>query len=93
MARILLEFVLPILLPSLLYALWLVAMQRRAETSGTEQRRWSDAPWIWLLALGLFFAALLTVALSVFSGDGIEGRYVPPQLENGRIVPGHVEPR
>jgi hypothetical protein len=68
MARILLEFVLPILLPSLLYALW-------------------------LLALGLFFAALLTVALSVFSGDGIEGRYVPPQLENGRIVPGHVEPR
>jgi hypothetical protein len=93
MSRILVQFVLPTLLPALLYALWLAAMRRRVEAAGDDHPGWSDHPWVWLLALGLFFAAIITIASAMFSGDGTEGLYVPPRIENGRIVPGHIDSR
>jgi hypothetical protein len=93
MARILVQIVFPILLPALLYALWLAAERRRLETAGTGQRPgWAEAPWFWLLALGVFFAGIIAVAVALFSGESIEGVYVPPQIKDGRVVPGHVEP-
>jgi hypothetical protein len=92
MGRILLQIVLPILLPTALYALWLVAERRRVEAGGTgKPPLWAEAPWMWLLALGVCFAALLMMALSLFGGDSTKGVYVAPHVENGEIVPGHVE--
>jgi hypothetical protein len=93
MARILVQIVFPILLPALLYALWLAAERRRLETAGGGQRPgWAEAPWFWLLALGVFFAGIIAVAVALFGGESIEGVYVPPQIKDGRVVPGHVEP-
>ena len=91
MGRILLEFVLPIMLPALLYVGWLVAERKRA-AGGTAPREIKDAPWIWLLALGLFLAALITLASAFMGGETIRGIYVPPQVKDGVIVPGHVDP-
>lgn len=94
MARIVFEFVLPILLPTILYGLWLVAMRRRAEAAGSDkQPLWVEAPWIWLLALGVAFAALITLALALFDGGPADGVYVAPRIKDGQVVPGHVEPR
>ncbi len=94
MSRILVQVVFPILLPALLYALWLTAERRRLEAAGHGGKtRWAEAPWLWLLALGLFFAGIIAVALSLFGGESVEGVYVPPQVQDGRIVPGHVEPK
>jgi len=92
MGRVLLQVVLPILLPALLYALWLAAERRRLEAVGGGRSRWADAPWIWLLALGVFFAGVIAVAIAVFGGDSIEGQYVPPQIKDGVVIPGHVVP-
>ncbi|MGQ0662514.1 MAG: DUF6111 family protein [Pseudomonadota bacterium] len=93
MARILAEFVLPIALPTALYVLWLAAQRRRAERAGKgEPARWQDAPWLWLVALGLLFSAVLTVGLALFGREEIKGTYVPPKLVDGEIVPGHVIP-
>ncbi len=93
MTRILVQVVFPILLPALLYALWLAAERRRVEAAGAGQRaRWAEAPWFWLLALGVFFAGIIAVAIALFGGESIEGVYVPPQVKDGRIVPGHVVP-
>ncbi|MBI3453261.1 MAG: hypothetical protein HY057_10660 [Rhodospirillales bacterium] len=93
MGRILFQFVLPIVLPTAIYLLWLAAERRRIERGGAgEKPRWQDTPWVWLAALGLVFAGLIAVAIAVFGGDMTEGRYVPPQLKDGEIVPGHVEP-
>ena len=93
MSRILLQVVVPILLPSVLYALWTLAERRRLAAVGSAgARHLADAPWLWLLALGLFFAGIITVALALFGGESIVGEYVPPQAKDGRIVPGHVVP-
>jgi hypothetical protein len=93
MGRFLIQVVFPIALPALLYALWLTAERRRLEAAGgVHPPRWVEAPWLWLLALGLFFAVIISVAFAVFGGESIEGIYVPPQVKGGQIVPGHVVP-
>lgn len=93
MGRILLQVVIPILLPALLYTLWLLAERRRFEAAGGRaQPRWAEAPWLWLAVLGVFFAGVITIALALFGGESIIGEYVPPQIKDGRIVPGHVVP-
>jgi Family of unknown function (DUF6111) len=93
MGRFLIQVVVPIVLPSALYALWLVAERRRQEAAGTGQPpRWAEVPWVWLLALGVILAGTIAVAIALFGGDSIQGVYVPPQVQDGRIVPGHVVP-
>jgi hypothetical protein len=91
MARILFEFVLPIVLPTILYGLWLVASRRRAEAVGGKLPLWVEAPWVWLLALGVAFVALLTLAIALFGGGSVDGVYVAPHIKDGLVVPGHVE--
>lgn len=93
MARILLQYVLPILLPSLVYLAWLVYENRRIAQGGAgTMRRWEDGPWAWLVGGGVVIAVLGAIGVAALSGRGKEGTYVPPYLEDGRIVPGHLEP-
>ncbi len=93
MWRIAVEVALPIVLPFVVYILWLGYERRRMERLGTgAPPRWQDAPFIWLGAAGLALAAILLVAGVLFGGEGTQGRYVPPQLIDGEIVPGRVEP-
>jgi len=40
MARVLLEYLMPVLLPTALYALWLIWQRRRAATAGTAVPAW-----------------------------------------------------
>lgn len=93
MARILFQVIFPIVLPALLYALWMTAERRRADAEGAEKRSWSSAPWIWLLALGVLFAGVIAVAVALLGGDPAGGVYVPPELRDGRVIPGHVVPK
>lgn len=93
MGRILFQFVLPIVLPTAIYVAWLVAERRRAQAAGDGTlREWRDAPWLWLVAMGVFFAIMVALASALIGGGSTQGVYVPPQLKNGEIVPGHVEP-
>ena len=93
MLRVLLEYIVPIVLPSLLYLAWLAYENRRIAQGGEGvSRRWQEGPWAWLFAGGVALAVAATLILSWWRGYGIEGRYVPPRVEDGRIVPGHVEP-
>lgn len=93
MLRVLLEYAVPIALPSLLYLAWLAYENRRVARGGEGVlRRWQEGPWAWLFAAGVVIAVLGSILLSTMGGPGISGRYVPPHLEDGRVVPGHVEP-
>lgn len=90
-------YVLPLVLPTVVYMLWRL-LSARHEPSGANQTGgatlaphddlWRDAPWLWLTLAG---AALLAVVLliGVFShGEPQSGHYVPPRMEGGQIVPG-----
>ena len=86
MIRVILTILLPLLLPMALYTAWRVLMGRVALTG-------SMTAWIWLAVAGLMLASLTLIAVSVDFGGAREGVYVPPHVgEDGRVVPGHVEP-
>ena len=89
MAREILTLVVPLLLPTALYLIWLRAT-RWADEGGTVP--WHKLPWVWLAAIGVVLTAIVLVVVTVGFGTETPGIYVPPQVENGKIVPGHIEP-
>lgn len=89
MPRELLTLFLPLVLPTLLYLVWLRAM-RWAQNGGAMS--WRALPWVWLGLTGVALTALVLFVVTVHFGTNVPGVYVPPHVENGRIVPGHIEP-
>lgn len=88
MLRILVEVLLPLLLPTALYLAW-VWLSRWLGRVGSRRQA---VPWLWLMVAGaLLLVALLTV-VTVGFGTAERGVYVPPRLVKGRIIPGHIEP-
>jgi hypothetical protein len=90
MLRVFLTVVLPLLLPTALYLLWVSTFG--AERGGNAVRR-RAVPWIWLAAAGVVLLAIVLFVVTVHFGSPQEGVYVPPRWEGDRIVPGHMEPR
>jgi hypothetical protein len=85
--RELLTLVVPLALPTVLYVLWLQA----ARWAGSERAR-RAMPWLWLAGTGVVLLAVVLFVVTVGFGTSQTGTYVPPQLHNGRIVPGHIVP-
>jgi hypothetical protein len=87
MLRVMFSVVLPLLLPTALYGLWVLAINRHdgADTN------WRALPWVWLVVAGVGLAAIVLVAVVQIGGIG-EGTYVPPHVEHGTLIPGHVVP-
>jgi hypothetical protein len=104
MIRLLVEFLLPLLAPTLIYALWLAWEKRRIDagaadadadsSEGAAAPRMRDAPWMWLGGIGLVCVIVVAATLSMTRslGDVAGGNYVPPRNVDGRVVPGHLEP-
>jgi len=91
--RLLLELVLPALIPVLIYLGYLRVEQRRAAARGEGEALpwWAETPWIPLAGAGVLLAAIVLSVVVLRSGDAIHGVYVPAHLENGALVPEHVE--
>jgi hypothetical protein len=87
MTRIALTIVVPLLLPTVLYWLWLRATGRLAVGG------YAALPWPWLLSVGVALTALTLVVVTVHYGNSPQGAYVAPHVEDGKMVPGHVVPR
>jgi hypothetical protein len=85
MGRVLLQVVLPFLAPFILFGLYRLLVTRgRAVLERT--------PWFLLTVSGIVLACGSLVALALVGGDPPGGSYVPPRIEDGRIVPGEVKP-
>jgi hypothetical protein len=92
MIRILLGVVLPLLAPTLLYFLYVLIVHwlRPGRTPPPDPLR--NAPWLWLLGFGVALMAAGLVFIAEFDREPPGGTYVPPQLIDGVVVPGHVIP-
>jgi hypothetical protein len=93
MLRVFFTIVVPLLLPTALYLVWLRVA--RGSLQGLQQGgtlRSAVLPWVWLAAAGVLLLALVLFVVTVHYGTSQPGTYVPPRWENGRIVPGHIEP-
>lgn len=93
MLRVFFTIVVPLLLPTALYLVWVrVAHWSPRGSERGETASWAALPWLWLAATGALLLALVLFVVTVHYGTSQPGTYVPPRWENGRIVPGHIEP-
>jgi NADH:ubiquinone oxidoreductase subunit 5 (subunit L)/multisubunit Na+/H+ antiporter MnhA subunit len=83
MLRILLQYLLPLLLPFLAYLVY-ARLTRRAGLN--------DAPWLGLGAAGVGLLVVSLVTWSIMSGSEPGETYVPARVEDGQVVPGTTEP-
>jgi hypothetical protein len=82
MTRVLLIRMLVFLVPFALYEIYRAISHR-------ESRR----PWPQLFIAGLVLVVASFVYVGLTEGSAPEERYVPPHVENGKLVPGHTEPQ
>ncbi len=85
MIRLILTRTLLFALPFALYGAWFALMRLRAKTPGPH------TPWTVLIVAGLALVAASFIYVGLTEGESISGVYVAPHVENGKIVPGHVE--
>jgi hypothetical protein len=87
MSRLLLQYLLPLFLPMILYLVWTSLTRGR---QGQLRALFAEGPWFWLVVAGfaLMIAGLAVVA--VIEGSSPDAEYVPPRFEDGRIEPGHA---
>lgn len=87
MLRKILQY-LPFFLPFIGYGIYVVV----ARVTGREAT-WRGAPWLWLTAAGLSLTVLALLAFWALEPRvGTKGDYVPPRVEDGRVLPGRVVP-
>jgi hypothetical protein len=79
MLRLLLQYLLPLVLPFLAYMLY----ARLAQRPGV-----NPTPWLGLAAAGVGLMAVSLVAWGLLSGAPPGEQYVPARIEDGRVVPG-----
>jgi hypothetical protein len=93
MIRVVIENLLLFLLPTMVYAAWMVFKHYQSESGGApdHQQIISDAPLLWLFSAGAILVLLTLVAFESSSGGKPGQHYLPPVLKDGRIEPGHIE--
>ena len=84
MLRVLLQYLLPLLLPFLVYAAYVALAQGRLP----DWLGLSDRQWIVLGSAGVVLLAISLATWSLMTGAPPEETYIPPRFEDGRIVPG-----
>ncbi len=87
--RQVLSILLPLLLPTAAYVLYVHFMRRRAGTGAGPE--WRDVPWTWLAVAGGVLAAVVFAAYALLGGAEPGATYKPPRLIDGKIEPGAFE--
>lgn len=88
--RIIIENIILFLLPTLFYVGYRIMTRRPGdEASGVL----TDAPVMVLMATGTLIVLVVLVAFGSVSGGKPGDIYVPPRLEDGKVIPGHSEKR
>ena len=95
-----LTVILPLLAPSLLYLAWLFVWRQpsAAPDDGSAASRGLrgrlagvDVPWVTLVLSGAVLAVAATMTMYLMQPVGQPGStYVPPRLEDGRLMPGEM---
>lgn len=92
MSRILITYVLPLLLPLLLYLAWNAYARRQARKNGGEEPSLQKGPIFWSLVAGAVLLGASLVTLAVTGGDDPDaGVYIAPTYKDGKIQPPRYE--
>ena len=90
MTRLLIQYLLPLILPAVVFLIW-AWLSQRGQATGGFQSRLQQGPWFWLVLAGFVLMAGGLVYTAVSTGGDAGGTYIAPRYEDGRIVPGRIE--
>lgn len=93
MIRILFAYIVPFLLPTAVYAAWLWYRARYVETHEGKAPGLEKGPWPLTLFMGAVLVLISLGATALLGGGSAKEHYVPPYVEDGKMIPGHLEPR
>ena len=82
--RILLQVVLPLLAPIVIYSIW---SYWEAKRQGKGMPSWEEGNWFWAALIGVFLS-VATLTYVATTGANPNTEYTSPRLENGNIIPG-----
>lgn len=85
MIRALADDVLLFLAPFALFAIYLLLLKKQVLSIDSWRK---PTPWLLLVGIGLVAASLIYAG---FSAPRSRGTYVPPHMEDGRLVPGYFK--
>ncbi len=88
MIRTILVHVIPLLLPFLVYAVYLFYVNR----AGGE-KTWAGKTVAVLAMIGLMLMSLSLVALWTFTDQTADGDYVPTRYKDGKIIESEIVPK
>ena len=88
MIRIVIENLILLLLPTLIYFGYLLVSGGMSGRSGKQVL--NEAPLMWLLVSGVLLAGAVVAVFSTFSGGKPGEAYRPAELRDGKIVPGRL---
>lgn len=87
MLRIVVENLILLLLPSVLYFTYIYLT---AKKGASRQTAINDAPFVWLFAAGVALALGVLALFATTSGSKPGDVYQPPTFRDGQIVPGEL---
>jgi hypothetical protein len=93
MARILLTYLVPFLLPLVGYMAWIWYRTWYAEKHGGDAPKFEKGRWPLLLFLGAAFSLSILAFTAFTTGGDPDDVYVPAHMEDGKLVPGRMEKR
>lgn len=80
----------PILLPIIIYLVWLFIARNKAKKAGEEVLPGlTDGPWVWAVAATFVLAAGFFIFMGL-SSTPTDSSYSPARMENGKLVPGKI---
>jgi hypothetical protein len=91
MSRVLLQYLLPLLLPTVVWLVWWFTLGKHQTTEDGSAAKLRQGPWFWLILGGTALLGLSLIIAALTRGFEPAGRYVAPSWEGGRVRPGHVE--
>jgi hypothetical protein len=92
MLKKILTVVLPLLLPFLIYAAYVVLARRKALLAGEGRLpRWQEAPWALIVASGVGLMVAVLIGMRLLSGAEPGATITPPRLIDGEVVPSQVQ--
>lgn len=95
MIRVVIENIAIFLIPTLIYAAYVVLRTQPATEEAGERafaRIVSEAPLLWLFTAGALLVVLSLIAFQSTDGGRPGMKYQAPSMQDGHISQGHAEP-
>lgn len=97
MVRILFSYVLPLVLPTIFYFMWMGWIRQKinaARRAGEDIEHIKiKTPWVRLVLAGVVLLVIGLTIIAVVGGSPANSNYQAPRFEGGKILPGEMTPK